>query len=73
MASMETTVELIRARRAQIDPVRFFLTILAAPLFALGWSARKVVVAIWWLMSYAIAGVQVGWKAAAPTDERLMR
>jgi hypothetical protein len=66
MVSMHATVEMIRAQRASIDPAKVFLTILAALFFAPGWAARKVVIAIWWVVSYAAAGVMVGWRAAAP-------
>lgn len=68
MVSMDATVEQIRAQRAEIDPARVFLTILAALFFAPGWIARKVVLAVWWLVSYASAAVMVGWRAAAPPE-----
>lgn len=67
---MDATVELVRQQRAQIDPAKLFLTILAALFFAPGWLARKVVIAIWWVLSYAAAGVMVGWRAAAPAESR---
>lgn len=70
MASMDTTVELVRAQRAAIDPARVLLTVLAALFFVPGWLARKLVIAVWWLVSYAAAGVMVGWRAAGPPDSR---
>lgn len=68
MVSMDATVEQVRIQRAAIDPARVFLTILAALFFAPGWAARQIVLAAWWLVSYASAAVMVGWRAAAPAD-----
>lgn len=70
MVSMDATVTQIQIQRAAIDPVRVALTLLAAFFFTPGWIARKVVIAIWWVVSYAAAGIMVGWRAAAPAESR---
>lgn len=60
----------IRAQARSWDPVRFILTVLMAPLFALGWLAGKFVTvvlrhvlgALWAAGTWATAAVLVGYR-----------
>jgi hypothetical protein len=54
----EVPVDRIGVRAREIDPVRLLLTLLAAPLIVLGWSAAK----LWGALAWSLAAVQVGWE-----------
>jgi hypothetical protein len=57
-------VDRITERARRIDPLRLLLTVLAAPLVALGWTAGKVVTVVWVVLAWSLAAVQVGWEDA---------
>lgn len=57
-------VDRIRARARAIDPVRLLLTLLAAPLVALGWTTAKLFTVLWACLAWSLAAVQVGWEDA---------
>lgn len=59
------------ARRIEFAAVagkagRLLLTILAAILYSLGWTVRKVIVATWLALTWSWAAVRLGWREAAP-------
>lgn len=62
-------VERITTRAAEMDPVRFALALLAFPLLALGWVARKTWMVLWAVVSWSAAAVLVGWESAQAKDE----
>lgn len=62
-------VDAIRERAEAIDPARVALALLAIPFLVIGWLARMVVRAVWLVLSWAFAAVQVGWAQAAPSRE----
>lgn len=68
MTTVQLQIAEIRRARAQIDPARLFLTVLAGLFWVPGWVARKIVLALWWVVSYAVIAMVTGWKAAAPPD-----
>lgn len=61
----------IASKAQSWDPVRFWLTLVMAPLFALGWLAGKVVTvvlrhvarALWVAGTWVAAAVMVGYRA----------
>jgi hypothetical protein len=50
----------------QLQFGRGLLTIIAAILYAIGWTARKVFVVAWLVISWSYAAVRLGWREAAP-------
>jgi len=49
-------VQRVGDRAQQIQPVRMLLAVLASPLYALGWVAGLVVVAVLWLFAATAVG-----------------
>ncbi len=50
----------------QIQFSRGLLTLIAAVLYAIGWTARKVFVVLWLVFAWSWAAVRLGWREAAP-------
>ncbi|MER7212463.1 hypothetical protein ACFYY8_33635 [Streptosporangium sp. NPDC001559] len=66
--TLNIPVERVAEQARGYDPARFFLLCLAALPLALGWTAR----AVWFVASFAVAAVRVGWESgpAGASDER---
>lgn len=54
--------------RAAVSPAtrRTVLVVLAVLPFALGWSARKLVLGVWLVTTWLLATVVLGWRMAGP-------
>lgn len=61
--NLQATLDKIQADAAQLQPSRVALTMVAAPLFALGWAAAKAWAVLWLLISWVMAATVVGWKS----------
>ena len=70
MTTLESTLVQVRTARAQIDPARVFALVLMVLPWLIGWTLRKTVIGVWWVVSYLYAAGQVGWRAASPSEER---
>lgn len=60
MATLYASADQIRARAAQLDPVKVLIALIGAPFFALFYVARFV----WLAVSLVLASGLVGWEAA---------
>lgn len=58
----QVPLERINAEARQLDPVRVLLTLLAAPLFALGWLVAKVALVAWIVVAWSWTAARVGWQ-----------
>lgn len=58
----QVPVERINAQARELDPARVLLTLLAAPLFVLGWATAKVVRAVWIAFAWTWTAARVGWQ-----------
>jgi hypothetical protein len=64
-------VERITVEARQVDVGRLVLTVLAAVLYAVGWSAGKVLGAVWLALAWSGTAVRLGWQEARkPTGDR---
>lgn len=63
---MAVDIGRISAEARQIDAKRVILTILAAVLYAAGWTTRKVFVVLWLALTWSWAAIRLGWREAAP-------
>lgn len=68
VSKLDATLTTIRARRAQIDPLKVGLILLIALPVALGWMARKVCLVVWVIATFLWVAAQQGWKAGSPKD-----
>lgn len=55
-----TAVDKIAARAATVKPLRALLTILVAPLYAVGFLVALLFVACAWLFAAAVEGFEAG-------------
>ncbi|PXY21134.1 hypothetical protein [Prauserella muralis] len=65
MTSMVATVDRIQAKATEFRPTKALLTLLAAPLFVLGFLAYTVYRVARLIVSWLWAATIVGWEAAA--------
>ena len=56
----------INAEARDIQPGRVVLTVLAAVLWGIGWTARKTFVVAWLVLAWSWTAVRLGWQEAAP-------
>lgn len=61
--NFSSTLDKIQADAAELQPSRVGLTIVAAPLFAVGWAAAKTWAVIWLVITWVMAATVVGWKS----------
>jgi hypothetical protein len=54
----------INSEAGQIRFGRTMLTMLAAVLFAIGWTAAKLFGALWLIVSWTLTAMKVGWVEA---------
>lgn len=69
MVTLEATLSDVRAEQKRIDVVKALLSLLLVLPFVIGWTARMVVRVVVWALSFAVAAVKVGWRAAAATPK----
>lgn len=66
-------VDEITARAAMMRPGRFVLTLIAAPLFALGWACAIVFATAWKAARWVAAAFMVGFsRAHGPTKSQII-
>lgn len=63
-------VDRITAEARQVRPARALLTLVAAVLFAVGWTAAKVLGAVWLGLAWCGTAVKVGWQEARTSGAR---
>lgn len=63
---MTVDIARIGAEARQVEFRRAFLTVLAAILYAIGWTARKIFVVAWLVLAWSWTAVRLGWREAAP-------
>ena len=56
----------VREESKALDPAKVLLAILFALPFALAWTARMVVRAVWTVFAWTWTAAVVGWRTAAP-------
>jgi hypothetical protein len=61
-------IDVISARARQAKPGRVLLTLLAAVLFGLGWSVRKLFAVIWLGGAWTWFAIDEGWRAASAAE-----
>jgi hypothetical protein len=66
-------IDVISARARQARPGRVLLTMLAAVLFGLGWTVRKLFAVIWLGGAWCFFAVAEGWQAAGKPKAVLRR
>lgn len=64
MTTMDGTLERVRTEARALDPGKVALTLVAVPLFALGFVAAKVVGVAWTVIAWSWTAAVVGWRAA---------
>lgn len=62
--NFQATLDRIQSDAAQLQPARVALTVVAAPLFAVGWVAGKAWAVLWLVASWVLAATAVGWTSA---------
>lgn len=63
---MAVDIGRIGAEARDIQFRRVILTVLAAILYAIGWTARKIFVVAWLVLAWSWTAVKLGWQEAAP-------
>lgn len=56
----------ISAEARQVEFRRGLLLVLAAVLYGIGWTARRVFVLIWRAIAWSWTAIRLGWQEAAP-------
>lgn len=56
--------ERVETQARELTPQRVLLTLIAAPLFLLGWLTARICALIWLVFAWALTAVQVGWRDA---------
>lgn len=62
--NFQATLDRIQSDAAQLQPARVALTVVAAPLFVVGWLAGKAWSVVWVVASWLLAAAAVGWSSA---------
>lgn len=56
----------INTEAKQVQFSRFVLTLLAGVLYGIGWTARKILAALWFAAAWSWTAVRLGWQEAKP-------
>lgn len=64
MATLAAAMERVEREARLLRPARVVLTVIAVPLFVLGWVASKVLLGLWLVLAWAWTATLVGWRTA---------
>jgi hypothetical protein len=62
--------ERVETQARTLTPQRVLLTLIAAPLFVLGWIMARVCALVWLAFAWALTAVQLGWRDAGGLQMR---
>ena len=62
--------ERVEQEARTLTPLRVLLTLIAAPLFVLGWIVAWICKLVWLVFAWALTAVQVGWREAGGISAR---
>jgi hypothetical protein len=68
--SWARTFERVESQARTLTPQRVLLTLVAAPLFLLGWLAARVCALVWLVFAWSLTAVQLGWHDAGGLSAR---
>jgi hypothetical protein len=62
--------ERVESQARTLTPQRVLLTLIAAPLFLLGFLAARICALVWLVFAWTLTAIQLGWRDAGGLQAR---